>query len=97
MASILRRAWRRVEKRVRLTSYAAQADSFLISYPKSGRTWFRYVLSHYLATIARVPEPIDLHNMFSDRTNFDLDPGARMPVNRFGRRKTQSRRSSSVT
>ncbi|RVP93301.1 sulfotransferase domain-containing protein, partial [Sinorhizobium meliloti] len=53
MANILRRAWRRVEKRVQLTTYAAQADSFLISYPKSGRTWFRYVLSHYLATIAR--------------------------------------------
>ncbi|MDW9474455.1 sulfotransferase domain-containing protein [Sinorhizobium meliloti] len=83
MASILRRAWRRVEKRVRLTANAAQADSFLISYPKSGRTWFRYVLSHYLATIARVPETIDLHNMFSIVPNFDLDPVRGMPGYRF--------------
>lgn len=74
MASIFRRAWRRVEKRVRLTSYAARADSFLISYPKSGRTWFRYVLSHYLAAIAGVSDQIDLHNMFSIVPNFDLDP-----------------------
>ncbi|WP_027997820.1 sulfotransferase domain-containing protein [Sinorhizobium arboris] len=83
MASILRRAWRRVEKRVRLTAYAARADSFLISYPKSGRTWFRYVLSHYFAATSGVPEPIDLHNMFSIVPNFDLDPVRGMPGYRF--------------
>jgi alcohol sulfotransferase len=83
MASILKRAWRRVEKRVRLTAHAAQADSFLISYPKSGRTWFRYILSHYLAAIAGVPEPVDLHNMFSIVPNFDLDPVRGIPGHRF--------------
>ncbi|MDX0542100.1 sulfotransferase domain-containing protein [Sinorhizobium medicae] len=83
MVSILRRVWRRVEKRVRLTTYAAKSDCFLISYPKSGRTWFRYVLSHYLGAVSGVPEGIDLHNMFSIVPNFDLDPVRGMPGYRF--------------
>ena len=83
MASIFGRAWRRMEKRVRLTAYAARADSFLISYPKSGRTWFRYVLSHYFASVAGVSGPIDLHNMFSVVPNFDLDPTRGIPAYRF--------------
>ncbi|MDK1385989.1 sulfotransferase domain-containing protein [Sinorhizobium sp. 8-89] len=83
MASIVKRAWRRVAKRVRLTVHAAHADSFLISYPKSGRTWFRYILSHYLAAIAGISEPVDLHNMFSIVPNFDLDPVRGIPGYRF--------------
>ncbi|MDK1493758.1 sulfotransferase domain-containing protein [Sinorhizobium sp. 7-81] len=83
MVSIVKRAWRRVERRVRLTVHAAHADSFLISYPKSGRTWFRYILSHYLAATAGISEPVDLHNMFSIVPNFDLDPVRGIPGSRF--------------
>ncbi len=83
MASILGRAWRRMKKRARLTASAARADGFLISYPKSGRTWFRYVLSHYFASVAGVPEAVNLHNMFSIVPNFDLDPERGIPAFRF--------------
>ncbi|WP_156528584.1 hypothetical protein [Sinorhizobium glycinis] len=40
MASILGRAWLRMKKQAPLTASAPQADGFLISYPKSGRTGF---------------------------------------------------------
>ncbi|WEX75601.1 sulfotransferase domain-containing protein [Sinorhizobium numidicum] len=84
MTHIFWRAWRRVERRARLTAHAARADAFLISYPKSGRTWFRYVLAHYFASVGGVPEAIDLHNMFSIVPNFDLDPVRGIPAYRFG-------------
>ncbi|MBL0373285.1 sulfotransferase domain-containing protein [Rhizobium sp. KVB221] len=83
MTSIARRIVRRVQKRIAITRHAAAADSFLVSYPKSGRTWFRYVLSHYFATVADVEEPVDLHNMFSIVPNFDLDPVRGIPAFRF--------------
>ncbi|WP_042775278.1 sulfotransferase domain-containing protein [Sinorhizobium fredii] len=87
MDSVFGRAWRRVEKQIRLVAFAGQADGFLISYPKSGRTWFRFVLSHYFASLAGFPEPIDLHNMFSFVPNFDLDPVRGIPAYRFRERK----------
>ncbi|WP_331376184.1 sulfotransferase domain-containing protein [Sinorhizobium chiapasense] len=83
MANLFGRVWRLMAKRARLTAYAARADAFLVSYPKSGRTWFRYVLSHYFASVADVSEPIDLHNMFSIVPNFDLDPKRGIPAHRY--------------
>ncbi|MDB5524069.1 MAG: sulfotransferase [Rhizobium sp.] len=74
---------RRARRRISLTVHAARADSFLVSYPKSGRTWFRYVLSHYFAAVAKVDEAINLHNMFSIVPNFDLDPVRGVPSYRF--------------
>ena len=83
MTSIFKRAWRRIRKRTTLTVHAAGADGFLTSYPKSGRTWFRYVLSHYFADRAQLSESINLHNMFSIVPNFDLDPVRGIPAFRF--------------
>lgn len=79
MTSLPVRIVRRLQKRVRLTRYAAQADCFLTSYPKSGRTWFRYVLSHYFGSVAGLADNVDLHNMFSIVPNFDLDPVRGIP------------------
>ena len=83
MSSILQRVTRRIRKRVRLTSHAASADAFLVSYPKSGRTWFRFILSHYFAAVAGGCEPVDLHNMFSIVPNYDLDAVRGVPAFRF--------------
>lgn len=35
------------------------ADAFLVSVPKSGRTWLRFLLRHYLCELAGVPFAID--------------------------------------
>ena len=68
-----KRIWRRLKYRARLYSHANKADCFLISYPKSGRTWFRFVLSHYFDNAAKLHVGTNLHNMFSVLPNFDLD------------------------
>jgi hypothetical protein len=68
-----KRVWRRLKYRAQLYSYASKADCFLISYPKSGRTWFRFVLSHYFDNAAILKVGTNLHNMFSVLPNFDLD------------------------
>lgn len=83
MSSILQRVARRIRKRVRLTSHAASADAFLVSYPKSGRTWFRFILSHYFAAVAGGCDPVDLRNMFSIVPNYDLDTVRGLPAFRF--------------
>ncbi|MCF3641695.1 sulfotransferase domain-containing protein [Rhizobium sp. TRM95111] len=79
MTSLVQRIQRRISKRITLTRYAATADCFLTSYPKSGRTWFRYILSHYFAALSGFPDAVNLHNMFSIVPNFDLDPVRGIP------------------
>ncbi|PKA42106.1 sulfotransferase domain-containing protein [Rhizobium sullae] len=79
MSSFPVKAVRRIRRRTMLMRYALQADSFLTSYPKSGRTWFRYLLSHYFADVAGIGQAIDLHNMFSVVPNFDLDTERGIP------------------
>jgi hypothetical protein len=37
----------------------ASADAFLVSIPKSGRTWLRFMLRHYLCESAGIPFSID--------------------------------------
>jgi hypothetical protein len=84
MTSVVTRLQRRLSKRIKLTRYAASADCFLTSYPKSGRTWFRYILSHYFAALSGFPDAVNLHNMFSIVPNFDLDPVRGIPGFRDG-------------
>jgi len=59
---------------------ARSVDAFLASYPKSGRTWFRFVLANYFAILAGVDTELALHAMFEYLPNFDLDPGRGLPV-----------------
>lgn len=53
---------------------AARADAFLVSYPKSGRTWLRYLLSCYFAESAGLGFEPDLTSTFRVLPNFDRDP-----------------------
>ena len=77
---------RRIRRRIDITFFAASADCFLVSYPKSGRTWFRFLLSHYFAARSAPGTDVDLHNMFGVLPNFDLDPVRGVPAFRFGGR-----------
>jgi hypothetical protein len=86
MKSIALRIANRIERRAKMTQHAISADSFLVSYPKSGRTWLRYMLAHYFAAVSSFGEPVDLHNMFALIPNFDLDPVRGIPAFRAARR-----------
>lgn len=37
----------------------ANADAFLVSIPKSGRTWLRFMVRHYLCALGGIPFSID--------------------------------------
>lgn len=65
---------RRLRDEPHLRLAAARADAFLVSYPKSGRTWLRYLLSCYFAESARLGFEPDLTSTFRILPNFDRDP-----------------------
>lgn len=89
MLTLPQRALRNIDHRIRMTRKAATADAFLASYPKSGRTWFRFILSHYFAevtaeSVEQADGAIDLFSMFRIVPNFDLDPVRGIPAFRGG-------------
>lgn len=63
----VRRALVRLEPRVPAVEHwrrrrrMAEADTVVLSFPKSGRTWLRYFLSQYLAETRAVPFRLRLH------------------------------------
>ena len=65
---------------LQLARKVKDVDAFLVSYPKSGRTWLRYLLSIYLAKVYAVPVKLDLATTFQVLPNFDLDRGRGLPV-----------------
>ena len=65
---------RRLRDEPPLRRAAARADAFLVSYPKSGRTWLRYLLSCYFAESAALGFEPDLTSTFRILPNFDRDP-----------------------
>lgn len=65
---------------LRLTRRVRDVDAFLVSYPKSGRTWLRYLLSIYIARLYDVPVTVDLKTTFRLLPNFDLDPYRGLPA-----------------
>lgn len=72
--SIVRSARRRWRDEPHLRAAAARADAFLVSYPKSGRTWLRYLMSCYFANCAELGFEPDLTTTFRVLPNFDRDP-----------------------
>ena len=46
------------------TNYYKKPDAFVVSYPKSGRTWLRFILANYLNSLYKLDLNIDLHNFF---------------------------------
>lgn len=73
LRSMVRAVRRRFRDEPRLRRAAMQADAFLISYPKSGRTWLRYLLSCYFADVGALGFEPDLKTTFRVLPNFDLD------------------------
>ena len=74
------RAIRRSGKDARLQRWLPDIDAFLVSYPKSGRTWLRYLLSVYLARLAKLEFEPDLRSTFQLLPNFDLDKQRGLPA-----------------
>ncbi|MEP7350091.1 MAG: sulfotransferase domain-containing protein [Sphingorhabdus sp.] len=76
LASI-KKAVRRVRRQNNenfLRHAAGQVDGFLVSYPKSGRTWLRFALSCYFAKKHKLDFEPDLRSTFKVHPNFDRSP-----------------------
>ncbi|MEW9857046.1 sulfotransferase domain-containing protein [Novosphingobium sp. M1R2S20] len=72
--TLLRSARRRYWHEPQLRAAAMRADAVLVSFPKSGRTWLRYLLSCYLAELAELGFQPDLATTFRVLPNFDRSP-----------------------
>jgi hypothetical protein len=53
--------------------------TLLASYPKCGRTWYRFILASYLDSL-RQQNGVDLTSMFGLVPNYDLDPVRGIPA-----------------
>lgn len=78
-------SFRRAQHDRQLKQERGQVDAFIVSYPKSGRTWLRYLLSIYLARVYELGADPDLHSTFNIVPNYDLDaqrglPGITLPA-----------------
>ncbi len=71
---------RRMRNLMLLERAAPSVDAFLVSYPKSGRTWLRYLLSCYFAQVAHLDFEPDLRTTFRVLPNFDRDAERGLPV-----------------
>ncbi|MCF8709895.1 sulfotransferase domain-containing protein [Rhizorhapis sp. SPR117] len=63
-----------------LRRVATYCDAFLVSYPKCGRTWLRFLLSNYFADIAGRDLKPNLTTTFQMLPNFDRNPVRGIPV-----------------
>lgn len=89
IANLPRRIWRKSTNQLRLRARSSTADAFLASYPKSGRTWFRFILSNYFDRAHELGAQVTLHSMFSVVPNYALDDGRGMGAFRFGVNRPQ--------
>jgi hypothetical protein len=64
----------------RLRVEARRSTAYLASYPKSGRTWFRFILANYFADTLDLPIELDLRTVFQIVPNYDLDPKRGLPA-----------------
>lgn len=83
MSGVARRLWIRASAPPRLAFGALSVNAWLASYPKSGRTWFRFILANYFDFAASLEFEVNLRSMFSVVPNFDLDPARGLPAYRF--------------
>lgn len=72
--------WKRISNAAAMSSHAGMIDAVLVSYPKSGRTWFRFIVSSYLAEAFALKPAPDLHSMFKVMPNFDMEPVRGLPA-----------------
>ncbi|RPF71166.1 sulfotransferase domain-containing protein [Aurantiacibacter spongiae] len=74
VVQLIKSARRRYVHEPHLRAAAREVDAFLVSYPKSGRTWLRFLLSCYFAETAGLGFAPDLTTTFRVLPNFDRDP-----------------------
>jgi hypothetical protein len=55
--------------------YGPKRPTFLCSYPKSGRTWLRFILANYFASLYELNLEIDFHTLFTVIPNDDDHQG----------------------
>jgi len=70
---------RRISSAHSLRLVSSAATALLASYPKSGRTWLRFILAQYFLA-SREYSPITMQSMFTFAPNFDLDPMRGIPA-----------------
>lgn len=56
---------------------------YLCSYPKSGRTWLRFILANYFNQIFDLGLVVDLHSMYMLLPNFGNEPGRGLDTYRY--------------
>lgn len=64
----------------RLSRGRGSRPTLLASYPKSGRTWLRFLLAHYFALTSGSGAAIDLHSVFGFVPNLGVDPVRGLPA-----------------
>ena len=67
-------AGKRGAREVVLAARARGTDGFIASFPKSGRTWLRFILANYLNRLLSLGLELDLRSMFGLIPNDVLDP-----------------------
>jgi alcohol sulfotransferase len=79
MSSMVVRVVRRIEREVGVIRATAEADAFIASYPKAGRTWLRFILASYLNEVFRLGLQMDFRNLFRVIPNdgWDAERGLR--------------------
>jgi hypothetical protein len=87
MASPLTILRNRFDRAVTLPRLAKDCDAILASFPKSGRTWFRFILSNYFNDVFALGQDVDLHSTFRIVPNLDLDKERGIPSFRFRDRR----------
>jgi hypothetical protein len=58
-------------------------DAMVISYPKSGRTWLRFILACYFNVVFELDKKVDFHNFFQILPNDTEDSGTGLPGYRY--------------
>lgn len=65
---------------LRLALENKSGSAVLVSYPKSGRTWFRYILANYFSLLYDLKIDVTLQNCFEVIPNLDYDPVRGIPA-----------------
>lgn len=65
-------SWKRTAKKT--TPLYKETEAVVISYPKSGRTWLRFILANYFNALFGLNLEVDLHNFFRVLPNDITDP-----------------------
>jgi hypothetical protein len=69
-----------------LAAAFARVDGFIVSYIKSGRTWFRFILANYFNEIFDLGLQVDFHSIFAIIPNYLLNSRQGWGTYRFANR-----------